>query len=165
MAGKGEPKLTDDARAFVVQQLAMFDPPAVVAKAVKEEFGIIVTPQAMEFYDPNKRAGAALSDKWRDLFKTTREAFLKDSAEIGISHRVVRLRALQRMAAQAEKQGNLQLAASLYEQAAKEVGNAYTNTRVLTSPGGGPPAFQVINTTMSAKEAADAYADALRGDG
>ena len=129
MAGKGEPKLTDDARAFVVQQLAMYDPPSVVAKAVKEEFGVTVNPQAVEFYDPTKRAGAKLSEKWRTLFCETRKAFLADTAEIGISHRVVRLRALQRMAQVAEKQGNLTLAASLLEQAAKEMGDAYTNRR------------------------------------
>lgn len=138
MAGKGEPKLTDDARAFVVQQLAMWDPPSVVAAAVRQEFGITITPQSLEFYDPTKRAGAKLHEKWQNLFRETREAFLKDTAEIGISHRVVRLRALQRMAGVAEKQGNLTLAASLYEQAAKEMGNAYTNKREVSAPGGGP---------------------------
>lgn len=132
MAAKGEPKLTDDQRAFVVQQLAMFDAPSIVAKAVKDEFGVNISPQAMEFYDPNKRMGAKLAEKWKTLFVTTREAFLKDTAEIGISHRVVRLRALQRMAAVAEKQGNISLAASLHEQAAKEMGNAFTNARVLS---------------------------------
>lgn len=131
MPGKGEPKLTEDARAFVVQQLAMYDPPSVVAKAVRDEFGVTIAPQSLEFYDPTKRAGAKLSEKWKALFRETREAFLKDTAEIGISHRVVRLRALQRMAQVAEKQGNLQLTASLLEQAAKEMGDAYTNTRVL----------------------------------
>lgn len=131
MAWKGDPKLTDDARAFVVQQLAMYDAPSVVAKAVKEEFGITVTPQAVEAYNPTKRAGQKLALKWRTLFEETRKAFLSDTAEIGISHRVVRLRALQRMAAVAEKQGNLNLAANLLEQAAKEMGDAYTNTRVL----------------------------------
>lgn len=131
MAGKGEPKLTDAARAFVVQQLAMFDKPSVVVACVKQEFGITLSPQAVEFYDPTKRAGAKLHERWKVLFEETRKAFLSDTAEVGISHKVVRLRALDRMSAQAEKQGNLQLAASLHEQAAKEMGDAYTNTRVV----------------------------------
>lgn len=131
MAGKGEPKLTDAARAFVVQQLAMYDKPSVVAASVKQEFGITLTAQAVEFYDPTKRAGAKLHERWKKLFEETRKAFLADTAEVGISHKVVRLRALDRMSAQAEKQGNLQLAASLHEQAAKEMGDAYTNTRVV----------------------------------
>lgn len=131
MRGKGEAKLTDAARTFVVQQLAMFDPPSVVAAAVKQEFGISVSAQAMEFYDPTKRAGAKLALKWRTIFEETRKAFTESTAEIGISHRTVRLRALQRMAEKAEKMGNMALASQLLEQAAKEMGNAYTNTRVL----------------------------------
>jgi len=48
------------------------------------------------------------------------------------------LRALQRMADKAETQGNTGLAAQLYKQAAEEVGNAYTNRRELSGPGGKP---------------------------
>lgn len=131
MAARGEPKLNDEARTFVVQCLACFDPPSVVAAAVKKEFSFSVSPQACEAYDPTKRAGTKLSDKWRRLFEETRKTFLEDTSKIGASHKAVRLRALQRMAEKAENMGNLTLAASLYEQAAKEMGNAYTNTRVL----------------------------------
>ena len=131
MAGKGEAKLTDEARAFVVQQLAMYDAPSVVAKALKADFGLVITPQAIEAYDPTKRAGAKVAEKWKALFNSTRKAFLDDSATIGIANRSVRLRRLERMAAQAEGMGNLALAAQLHEQAAKEMGNAYTNARVI----------------------------------
>lgn len=131
MAGKGEPKLTEEARAFVVQQLAMYDAPSVVAKALKADFGLVITPQAIEAYDPTKRAGAKVAEKWKALFNSTRKAFLDDSATIGIANRSVRLRRLERMAAQAEGMGNLALAAQLHEQAAKEMGNAYTNARVI----------------------------------
>lgn len=130
MAGKGD-KLTDAARTFVVQQLAMYDPPDMVAKAVKDEFGVSVTRQAVQAYDPTKYAGRQLSQKWRDLFAATRKAHLESTAEVGISHKTVRLRALQRMANKAEAMGNLQLAAQLHEQAAKEMGNAFTNARVI----------------------------------
>lgn len=131
MAGKGEAKLTEEARAFVVQQLAMYDAPSVVAKALKADFGLVITPQAIEAYDPTKRAGAKIAEKWKALFNSTRKAFLDDSATIGIANRSVRLRRLERMAAQAEGMGNLALAAQLHEQAAKEMGNAYTNARVI----------------------------------
>jgi len=138
MAGRGEPKLTDEARTFVVQSLAMYDPPSIVAAAVKKDFDLIITPQGCEAYDPTKRAGAKLSDKWRALFKETRSTFLEDTSRIGISHRATRLRALQRMADRAEGQGNLALAANLHKQAAEEMGNAYTNRRELSGPGGEP---------------------------
>jgi hypothetical protein len=136
MAPRGEPKLTEQARAFVVQCLAMFDAPSVVAAAVRKEFNLTITPQSVEAYDPTKRAGAKLSVKWRALFDETRKTFLEDTARIGISHRTVRLRALQRMADRAETSGNIVVAAQLHKQAAEEMGNAYTNKRELTGKDG-----------------------------
>lgn len=133
-----DPKLTDEARAFVVQSLACWDPPSVVAAAVKKDFGVVVTPQAIEAYDPNKRAGRNLSEKWRALFGATREAFVKDSAKIGIANKSVRLRIIGRIAEQAESRGNAAMALQAVEQAAKEVGNAYTNRREYSGPDGGP---------------------------
>jgi hypothetical protein len=129
-------KLSVEVQTFVVQSLACFDSPSVVVAAVKQEYGETITRQAVENYDPNKKAGANLAGKWRQLFAETRKTFLEDTAGIAISHRAVRLRALQRMAEKAETQGNMVLAASLMEQAAKEVGNAYTNRRELTGKDG-----------------------------
>lgn len=135
MAGKGD-KLTSEQQTFVVQQLAMWDSPETVAKAVREEFGVTITRQAIECYDPTKRAGAKLAEKWKALFEETRSAFIENTAEIGISHRAVRLRALQRMQNKAEQQGNLALAKDILKQAAEEVGGALTNRRELTGRDG-----------------------------
>lgn len=129
-------KLSVEVQTFVVQSLACFDSPSVVAAAVKTEFGETITRQAVESYDPNKKAGANLSAKWKALFEETRKTFLEDTASIAISHRAVRLRALQRMAEKAENMGNMALAAQLHKQAAEEVGNAYTNRRELTGKDG-----------------------------
>lgn len=128
--------LSNEAKAFIVQALACFDTPTQVAKAVKEELGLEVTRQKVEAYDPTKRIGANLSKKWRELFETTRKTFIEDTSGIGISHRAVRIRALQRMATKAEEMKNMKLAAELMEQAAKEMGDAYTNRRVLTGKNG-----------------------------
>ncbi len=138
MPARGEARLTEEARTFVVQALACFDAPSVVRDAVKREFGLTITAQAIEAYDPTKRAGRHLADKWKALFAATRETFLEDTSKIGVSHRAVRLRAIERMAAKAESQGNMALAAQLYEQAAKECGDAYTNRRELTGKNGAP---------------------------
>ncbi len=129
-------KLRDEVKTFIVQSLACFDTPGVVADAVKREFGETITRQSVECYDPNKRAGSRLSERWRILFEETRKAFLEDTSKIGISHRSVRLRALDRMAARAEERGNMVLAAQLHKQAAEEMGNAYTNRRELTGKDG-----------------------------
>lgn len=119
--------LSDEVKTFIVQQLACFDPPSVVVKAVKAEFNETVSPQQVESYNPERRAGQNLGEQFRELFRVTREQFLEDTASIGISHRVSRLRTLQRLADRAETQGNIALAAQLVVQAAKEVGDVFTN--------------------------------------
>ena len=129
-------QLPDEVKTYIVQAIACFDTPGTVSKAVKAEYGLDVSPQLVETYDPTKRAGRNLAQKWRDIREATRKAFLEDTAGIAVSHRAVRLRALQRMSEQAEKQRNFGLAASLLEQAAKECGNAFTNRRELTGKDG-----------------------------
>lgn len=138
MAWKPKSKLPPEAQTYVVQALACFDAPSIVAAAVKKEFEVTITPQAVEAYDPGKRAGRNLAEKWKALFEETRQAFLEDTSKIAISHRAVRLRALQRMAEKAETMGNIALAAQLHEQAAKEAGDSYTNRRELTGKNGAP---------------------------
>lgn len=129
-------KLKDDVKTFIVQSLACFDTPSIVVEAVRKEFGATITRQSVEGYDPTKKAGSNLAEKWRLLFEETRKTFLEDTATIAISHRAVRLRALQRMADKAESQGNMVLASSLLKQAAEEVGGSYTNRRELTGKDG-----------------------------
>ncbi len=132
--------LSDVVKLRIVQALACFDTPSQAAKDVKAEFGLDVSPQQCEAYDPNKRSGNRLSDKYRQIFAETRKTFLEDTSLIGVSHRAVRLRTLQRMIERAEKQGNLALTAQLLEQVAKETGDAYTNRHRLEHTGkdGGP---------------------------
>lgn len=129
-------KLSDEVKTYIVQALACFDSPSVVSAAVKKDFGLDVSRQLVESHDPNKKAASGLAPKWRVLFEETRKTFLEDTASIAISHRAVRLRALQRMADKAETQGNMVLASSLLKQAAEEVGGAYTNRREITGKDG-----------------------------
>ncbi|WP_244135862.1 DUF2280 domain-containing protein [Burkholderia vietnamiensis] len=49
--------LPDAIKVFIVQALACFDTISRTAKAVREEFGVEVSPQQCERYDPTKRAG------------------------------------------------------------------------------------------------------------
>ncbi|HPG88680.1 MAG TPA: DUF2280 domain-containing protein [Hyphomicrobium sp.] len=156
-------KLTEEAQSFVVCALACFDTPAAVAAAVKREFGVAVRAQSIEAYDPTKRAGKRLSLQWRELFAATREKFQYETASVGVAHRSVRLRKLDRMVQAAEDGKDYVLAAALLEQAAKEMGNVYTNHRVLSGPQGRPMQVQTITSTMTQQEAADAYAAQLNG--
>ncbi|WP_085599423.1 MULTISPECIES: DUF2280 domain-containing protein [unclassified Pseudomonas] len=116
--------LKDEVKRFIVQALACFDTPTQVVQAVKETFGLDVTRQQCELYDPTKYAGRDLGVKWRTVFEDTRKRFREDTADIPIANRAFRLRGLARMA---ENMRNLALTAQLYEQAAKECGDMYVN--------------------------------------
>ncbi|MBU9175824.1 DUF2280 domain-containing protein [Burkholderia gladioli] len=154
-------KLSADIKLFIVQSLACFDSASVVVKTVREEFGVEVSPQQCERYDPTKRAGATLSKKYREIFETTRKAFLDDTSQIGIAHRAVRLRKLANAIETAEKRGNIPLLAQLLEQAAKESGDAFTNRHRLehTGKGGGPiQSASIAAVTTDPQEAAKLYA-------
>jgi len=137
-------KLTREQQTYVVQALACFDTPSVVVASVKRDFCVVLSPQLVETYDPTKKAGRNLALRWKALFEETRKIFLEDTASIAISHRAVRLRALQRMAEKAENSGNMVLAANLLEQAAKEVGDSYTNRRELTGKDGSNLTVEVV---------------------
>lgn len=122
--------LRDEVKMFIVQALACFDTPTQVAAAVKEEYKLDVPRQQIAAYDPYKYVGRSLSVKWKTIFDDTRKRFREDVAEIPIASRAFRLRALARMATQAEGMRNIALAVTVIEQAAKEVGDMYVNRRL-----------------------------------
>lgn len=122
--------LRDEVKAFVVQALACFDTPSQVVTAVKAEFGLEVSRQQCEAYDPTKYVGRNLHAKWRALFEDTRKRFREETADIPIANRAYRLRTLGRMAEKAENMKNMALTAQLLEQAAKECGDVFVNRRM-----------------------------------
>lgn len=128
--------LKGEVKAFIVQSLACFDTPSQVVDAVKKEFGIAVTRQQVESHDPTKANGKGLAQKWVDMFNDTRERFQKEISDIPIANKAYRLRALNRMANNTETMRNYALTAQLMEQAAKEVGDAYTNKQKVEHSGG-----------------------------
>ncbi|WP_431207499.1 DUF2280 domain-containing protein [Burkholderia cepacia] len=151
--------LPDAIKVYITQSLACFDTISRVAKAVREEFGVEVSPQQCERYDPTKRAGSSLSKKYREIFERTREEFLKDTSRIGIAHRAVRLRKLDHAVGIAEQRGNIPLMAQLLEQAAKEAGDAFTNRHRLEHTGKeGGPITAISTVTNDPQEAAKIYA-------
>ena len=119
--------LRDEVKAFVVQALACFDTPSQVVAAVKVEYGLDVTRQQCEAYDPTKYVGRNLHLKWRTLFEDTRARFREQTAEIPIANRAYRLRAMNRFVERAETMKNIGLAMQILEQAAKETGDMYVN--------------------------------------
>ncbi|WP_145533512.1 DUF2280 domain-containing protein [Yersinia alsatica] len=119
--------LKPEVKAFIVQSLACYDTPSQVVALVKQEFSLTLTLQQVSSYDPTKAIAKNLGQKWIDLFNSTRARFQTEISDIPIANKAYRLRALNRMAASTEKMKNFSMTAQLMEQAAKEVGDAYTN--------------------------------------
>lgn len=141
-------KLTEAMKAFVVQRLACFETPGQVADAVSREYGVQITPQSIEKYDPTKRAGERIAAHWRELFERTRKEFL-EHVEIHIpeANRAVRIAKLARGARAMEQRGNYLGMREMLEAIAKEVGNVHTNRRELTGRDGGPVAVSYSDMT------------------
>ncbi|MBQ2647906.1 MAG: DUF2280 domain-containing protein [Achromobacter sp.] len=131
-------KLTEAHKRFIVQALACWDTPSQVAEAFKDEYGLDVHRTQVAQYDPTKVAGQGLAKKWRELFDATRKRFRDEIAEIPIADQAFRLRQLGRIYDKHISRGNVIGAAGVLEQAAKEVGGAFTNKREHTGAGGGP---------------------------
>lgn len=132
--------LKPEVKAYIIQMLACYDTPSQVVEAVQKDFGITITRQQVETHDPTKVSGKTLAKKWIDLFNLTRDRFLNEISDIPIANKAYRLRVLQRMSTTAEGMKNLGMTAQLLEQAAKEVGDAYSNKQKveLTGKDGGP---------------------------
>jgi hypothetical protein len=100
-------RLTDAVKAFIVMHLAMYDTPTQVAAAVKETFGLDVDRRQIWIYNPTKgRKKDKPGEQWVDLFTVTRDKFLESVSDIPIAIRAVRLRRLDRMAQQLERNRN-----------------------------------------------------------
>jgi hypothetical protein len=144
---KKHERLSDQQRRFIVGELARWVPQEKILAALKAE-GSNISRQAIGFYDPTTVLGQGLADKWKELFYAERKRYLDAYEEIAISNRAVRLDALNRMALTAEAKGNFVLAAALHEQAAKEVGEVFTNRRTVDAKVTG------FNITVSPEDAA-----------
>ncbi len=107
--------------------------PTEITEEVKAEFGIMMSRELVRAYNPEQRSDVA--DKWKVLFKEARAKFLADVSSIAIAHQPYRLIQLQKL--YAETKSPL-LKSQLLEQAAKEVGGAFTNRRELSGQGGAP---------------------------
>lgn len=137
-------RLPEIVKAAIVHALACYDPPTVVAAFIKAEYDVTVSPQLAESYNPERFAGRELAQKWRDMFAATRKQYVADQATIGIAHKSVRLRRIQQIADRHQGK-NDDMALRALEQAAKETGDAFTNRREHSGPGGGPIMTETID--------------------
>ncbi len=152
--------LTDEMQVLVVQRFATFVSASEIQRELKD-LGFECSLQQLSYYNADLASSTDLSAKLRELFKQIRESFVRDTTQIAIAHKSYRLRELDDMARSAKKLKNFALAGSLMEQAAKEMGEAYTNKRVIE------PADPLAALAAMLGESPDAVQAALStiGDG
>lgn len=121
--------LRDEHKTLIVQRLATFVSPTEIKEELSQQ-GVDVSLRQIAYYDPTLKSAGA-SDAWRQLHAEIRAQFVKDTASIAIANKAYRLRELDDMQRRAKLRKNFPLAAQLLEQAAKEMGEAYTNRRVI----------------------------------
>ena len=138
-------KLKEVHRAFLVREFACFAGPKEAVRLLMEKFGIEITVQGAQHYDPSTNQGLKLAPKWKELFKAVRQAFVDDVvATIPESLKSVRIRRLAEASRQYQEHKNYLAMARMLEQIAKEVGNVHTNIREFTGKDGGAIQFQDV---------------------
>lgn len=136
--------LKKEIKLFIVRSLARFNTPTETAELVNQDYGVQVTKQQCEKYDPTKRAGENLSSELKAEFDIARKDFLDTPQNIPIANLSVRL---QRLENQYQKHGKNRVAAlSILKQAAEDIGGKYTNRQEITGKDGKP--IETINQNV-----------------
>lgn len=126
-------------KTFIVIRLACFESPEEVQDAFGRRYGFKPSPSQISYYNPsNIESSKKLGEQWKKLFKETRERYGREISEVPISNQRYRLEKLQNNLLRLEKMKNYKAANETIEQAAKEVGGAFTNKTELTGKDGGP---------------------------
>lgn len=129
-----ESKLETEHQTFIVQQLAVFERPKVIQTKLKDLYGIEIALSSIVYYNITNKD---LPKKWKSLFNLTRRKFINNSALIPIANKSFRLKKLQNMFERQEDeklQNTVEMRATL-EQAAKEVGDVFTNKQKIEEKG------------------------------
>lgn len=151
-------RLKYEVKLYIVRALARFDTPTEVQKAVKDNFDVTTSLQNITAYDPTNRMGKDLSKDLVDEFNATRTLFKENLDSIPVANKVYRLQKMQNIINANGK--NSMLVLQTLEQAAKEVGGAFTNQvkKELSGPDGKPIKVE----TVDPMEAAKIYADMMK---
>ncbi len=120
-------KIGEDVKAYIVEGLACYMTPSKVAEAVKLDFNVEVSRQQVAAYDPTKAQGKRLSEDLTNMFHVKRKEYNRDLTTIPLASLAYRMNTLNRMVDHAIEAKNMPLAASLIEQAAKDMGGIYSN--------------------------------------
>jgi hypothetical protein len=121
-------KLTDEQKIYVVTRLASYIPAAAIVRDLKEIFGIEVTRQAIDCYHPERPSGAGLSQRFKDVFREVRKAYIAAALETASRLAPVRIRLREDMMLEAWDGGDYKTANVLLDSIAKEAGGAFESS-------------------------------------
>jgi hypothetical protein len=125
MLHKFASKLTEEQKVYVVTRLGCYGTPSAIARDLKENFGIEVTPQSIDHYHPGRPTGAGLSQRFKDLFWEARKAWLAAAADTAMKDPLVRMRLREDMVLEARDAGDYRVANAMLDSIAKEAGGAF----------------------------------------
>jgi hypothetical protein len=151
-------RLTEVVKRRIVEHLACYRTHAEVTQLILDEFGVVLTVRHVRAYDPTSFQFAA-SDRLQDYHAQARKRFLEDIADVPISYRAFRLRQLGKIHDLEMRRGNTAGARATLEQAAKEIGNVFTN--VSKVQGSALPGQLASTQDFSADEMRNMLADRL----
>jgi hypothetical protein len=117
--------LPDRLKIVVLQRLAAFDTPSQVADFVRHEFGVEITRQSIEYYDPAKNP--RLPQKWREVFERERTRFFSEQERHPLDVRVFRQRV--RLQLIKDHHANPALVRLLINDCAKDIGGIFDTPR------------------------------------
>lgn len=156
-------RLNKRVKLYIVRSLATYETPSETARGVQEEFGIEVTKQQCEAYDPTKKTGQDLSEEFKAEFYRVCKEMNDNLSAIPIANIAYRLKRLQRFIDLEQFKENPVIVPSLMEQAAKEVGGLYTNRKEITGAGGGPLQSENVTQVVATPEQIRQVLDELKG--
>ncbi len=116
--------LNDEHKTYIVRRLAAYEPLGVIARGLRQEFGITVPKPLIQYYDPERRISRNLARRWRDLFWQTRKAFHEGIADVGANYPLVRIYWRGEMAQETWAGGQHSVANDILDSIAKEAGAA-----------------------------------------
>lgn len=127
LAPKPIRRLPSNVKQFIVIYNACGASPSEVVKAVKSVFDLDVSPSNIEKFDPTKVSGQSMAMELKGLFRQAQREYQQMVVKAGIADQKWRLAKLHVIAQTAFDRGNMKLCMEAMEQAAKDVGGAYTN--------------------------------------
>jgi hypothetical protein len=113
--------LSGEQRRFIIRALAKWNSPSEVARMVLDEFGITITRQLAQTYDPTRAAGVKLAPELKKYFREQREYFVKHLEEQPFAHRSIRLDELKKIYDEARDAGDRKSAIKALDSAGKEM--------------------------------------------